>query len=70
MWEAGHWSDRRYARYLIGWGIVVIAEGLILPAIFGPGPGLTLAWFGLGVALLVVGVVLFRTADREDEDDQ
>lgn len=67
--DVGRWGDRKYGGYLVGIGILVIAEGVIIPALFGPGPILTLSWVLLGVGLIIVGVVLFRSAPKDEEDE-
>jgi len=67
-WARGHWSDRRYARNLIGWGSMVVALGLL--ALFVPGPAFPLVFFVLGIALVVIGIVLYRLSPPEDQDDE
>lgn len=68
VWARGHWSDRRYARNLIGWGIMVSGLGFL--ALLAPGPVFPLFFFGLGIALVVIGIVLYRLSPREDQDDE
>ena len=42
----------------MAWGVVLLAEATIMPALFGPRADVPLGWWGLGIALLVmVGAV-------------
>jgi hypothetical protein len=70
MQTPGQWSDRRVARYVMAWGVVLLAEATIMPALFGPRADVPLGWWGLGIALLVIGFVFFWIAPRESPDDE
>lgn len=65
-WARGHWSDRKYARNLAGWGLMVVALGIV--ALLLHGPFVPLFFFAFGTALVVASIVLYRLSPPEDED--
>lgn len=67
-WARGHWSDRKYALNLMGWGIMVFALGFVVLLVHGP--VFPLFFFAFGIALVAVSVVLYRFSPPEDQDDE
>lgn len=68
-WAIANRSARAMAQYMIGFGIIACAFGL-LDALSGPGSFLNPpVWYAFGVASVVVGIVALRFAPPEEDDE-